>query len=70
MPSTNAGAERLYRVRPGGDRWLSDGCQREKAEVLGAVCAIWRGEGVTRIEGVPGFVVFPVFTRADLENKR
>jgi orotate phosphoribosyltransferase len=42
----------------------------EKAEVLGVVCAIWRGEGAARIEGVPGLAVFPVFTRADLENAR
>lgn len=42
----------------------------EKAEVLGVVCAIWRGEGAPGIEGVPGLAVFPVFTRADLENAR
>ena len=42
----------------------------EKAEVLGVVCAIWRGEGMARIDGVPELGVYPVFTRADLENAR
>ncbi len=42
----------------------------EGAEILAVVCAIWRGEGAPRIEGVPGLAVHPVFTRADLENAR
>jgi orotate phosphoribosyltransferase len=36
------------------------------AELLGVVCAIWRGEGRARIQGVEGLQVTPLFTSADL----
>ncbi|HEX5377879.1 MAG TPA: orotate phosphoribosyltransferase [Phenylobacterium sp.] len=39
------------------------------AEVLGVVCAIWRGAGEPRIEGVD-LPVFPALTRNDLEAAR
>jgi orotate phosphoribosyltransferase len=36
------------------------------AELLGVVCAIWRGDGRARIQGVEGLQVTPLFTSADL----
>lgn len=36
------------------------------ASVLGVVCAIWRGEGATRIAAVPQLPVFAAMTRDDL----
>ena len=42
--------------------------QREGADILGVICAIWRGEGEPAVKGVTGLPVFPVFTRADLES--
>jgi orotate phosphoribosyltransferase len=39
------------------------------AEVLGVVCAIWRGAGEPRIEGLD-LPVFPALTRDDLEAAR
>ncbi|MGX7873707.1 orotate phosphoribosyltransferase [Mesorhizobium sp. ORM6] len=41
---------------------------KEGADVLAVVCAIWRGEGAPRIQGVSALPVLPVFTRADLER--
>ena len=38
------------------------------AQIIGVVCAIWRGEGEPRIAGVPDLPVYPAFTRADLEG--
>ena len=40
----------------------------EGAQMLGVVCAIWRGEGDAHIKNTPELPVFPVFSRADLEN--
>lgn len=40
---------------------------QEGANMLGVVCAIWRGDGAAHIKGVPDLPVFPVFTREDLE---
>jgi orotate phosphoribosyltransferase len=34
--------------------------------VLAVVCAIWRGEGLPRIEGLAGMPVFAALTRAEL----
>lgn len=42
----------------------------EGADILGVVCAIWRGEGNPAITGVPGLPVYPLFTRDDLERGR
>ncbi len=36
-------------------------------EVIGVVCAIWRGEGRPRIEAAPQLPVFAALTRADLD---
>ena len=38
----------------------------EGAQIRAVVCAIWRGEGQPRINGVPDLPVHPVFTMADL----
>ena len=38
------------------------------AQVKAVVCAIWRGEGDPHIKGVSDLPVFPVFTRAELEQ--
>ena len=40
----------------------------EGAQILGVVCAIWRGEGAAAIQNAPDLPVFPVFTRDDLEQ--
>ena len=40
----------------------------EGANILGVICAIWRGEGDAHIAKTPDLPVYPVFTRADLEN--
>jgi orotate phosphoribosyltransferase len=42
--------------------------QAAGAQIIGVVCAIWRGDGVPRIAGVPDLPVYPAFTRADLEG--
>lgn len=39
-----------------------------RADVLGVVCAIWRGEGAPQIAKQPSLPVFPVFTQADLRG--
>lgn len=39
-----------------------------RAHILAVICAIWRGDGVPAIQGLPQLSVLPVFTRADLEN--
>jgi orotate phosphoribosyltransferase len=36
------------------------------AELIGVVCAIWRGEGHARIESLPGVPVSAAMTKADL----
>jgi orotate phosphoribosyltransferase len=36
------------------------------AELIGVVCAIWRGEGGPRIESLPGVPVSAAMTKADL----
>ncbi len=41
--------------------------KQEDANVLGVICAIWRGEGDPAIANAPTLPVYPVFTRADLE---
>ncbi|WP_217356586.1 hypothetical protein [Ruegeria atlantica] len=41
---------------------------QEGADVLAVVCAIWRGESVPTIQGVPTLAVHPVFLRAELER--
>lgn len=41
---------------------------QEDAKVLAVVCAIWRGEGVPQVQGVPGLPVLPLFTRTDLDG--
>lgn len=38
----------------------------EGAELTAVVCAIWRGKGAPAIAAVPGLVVRPVLTEADL----
>jgi len=38
------------------------------AEIVGVVCAIWRGDGEPRIEALPGLRVAAAMTRADLER--
>ena len=40
----------------------------EGAQILGVVCAIWRGKGAAAIQNTPDLPVFPVFTRDDLEQ--
>jgi orotate phosphoribosyltransferase len=35
-------------------------------EILGVVCAIWRGDGEPHIAGIPDLPVYPALTRADL----
>jgi orotate phosphoribosyltransferase len=42
----------------------------ENAGILAVICAIWRGDGAPHIQGVPELPVFPVFSRADLEDAR
>jgi orotate phosphoribosyltransferase len=42
--------------------------QAAGAQIIGVVCAIWRGEGEPHIAGVPELPVYPAFTRADLER--
>ncbi|SER94286.1 orotate phosphoribosyltransferase [Rhizobium sp. NFR03] len=42
--------------------------REQNATVSAVVCAIWRGEGNPSIAGLPDLPVFPVFTRADLEQ--
>lgn len=42
--------------------------QSEGAELLGVVCAIWRGDGPAMISGVEGLQVIPLFTSADLAS--
>jgi len=37
------------------------------AQVIGVVCAIWRGEGEPGIAGLPDLPVWAAFTRADLQ---
>lgn len=37
------------------------------AEVLGALCAIWRGDGAPRILAVPDLPVLAAMTKADLQ---
>ncbi len=39
------------------------------AQIIGVLCAIWRGEGAPRIAGVPDLPVWAAFTRADLEGQ-
>jgi orotate phosphoribosyltransferase len=36
------------------------------AEIIGVVCAIWRGDGVFRIAGLPNLPVFAAMTKNDL----
>jgi orotate phosphoribosyltransferase len=36
------------------------------ADIVGVVCAIWRGEGEPRIEALPGVTVAAAMTKADL----
>ena len=40
--------------------------QRAEADVLGVVCAIWRGEGAPRINLVPDLSVSAVLSKSDL----
>lgn len=42
--------------------------REEGAELVGVLCAIWRGTGTPRIEAVPGLPVQPVLTEADLSG--
>ena len=39
-----------------------------QAEILAVICAIWRGDGVPAVQGLPHLSVLPVFTRAELED--
>jgi len=38
------------------------------ADILGVVCAIWRGDGAPQIAKQPSLPVHPVFTQADLRD--
>ena len=38
------------------------------ADVIGVVCAIWRGDGYPRIEAMPELAVAAAMTRGDLES--
>lgn len=39
-----------------------------KADIVGVVCAIWRGEGRPRVEGAPDLKVSAALTAADLQS--
>jgi orotate phosphoribosyltransferase len=40
--------------------------REEGAELVGIVCAIWRGDGAPAIPALPGLAVRPAFTAGDL----